>query len=226
MRSQGLLHVVEILHLLDEIITGAGHCFDCVEAFALMCTCLTSASDKFNLSTQYDRLQSAISQVFNEVITFLDTQWGHLLQFDSNSLLSPTNLERYARAIFHSGSPMQHVWGFINCTVHPMCCPSHHQHQAYNGHKHFHGLKYQAIMLPNGLFGHLYGPIEGHHNNTFVLDESGLMDECILHARLPGGGGEIIDEVDTPREFHCLQLFGDPAYRLNEHIVSPYPKPG
>ena len=45
-------------------------------------------------------------------------------------------------------------------------------------------------MLLNGLFGHLFGPIEGYHNNTFTLVESGLMDECALHTKLPGGQGD------------------------------------
>ena len=87
-------------------------------------------------------------------------------------------------------------------------------------------------MLPNGLFGHLYGPIEGRHNDAFALEESGLVDECALHARLlGGGGGEVgadidVDEADTSREVHYLQLFGDPAYGLNEQIISPFPKPG
>ena len=226
MRSQDLLQLVEILHLPGEIVTHAGHRFNRVEAFALTCARLASAGDEFDLSARYDRSQSAISQVFNEVILFLDHKWGHLLQFDFSHLLSPTNLERYATAIFNSGSPMRHVWGFIDCTARPMCRPSRHQRQAYNGHKHFHGLKYQAIMLPNGLFGHLYGPIEGRHNDAFVLDESGIMDECIRHTKLPGGGDEAADEFDTSREVRYFQLFGDPAYGLNEQIISPYPKAG
>ena len=228
MKSQDLLHLVEVLCLPNKITTHAGHRFNHVEAFALTCARLASASDEFDLSTWYNCLQSAISQIFNEVIAFLDDRWGHLLQFDSNYLLSSGNLKRYARAIFNSGSPMQHIWGFIDCTVRPMCHPSHHQCQAYNSHKHFHGLKFQAIMLPNGPFGHLYGPIKGRHNNAFALEESGLMDECALHAKLPGGGGrdKVINEVNTSDKFHYLQLIGDPAYGLNKHIISPYLKPG
>lgn len=86
-------------------------------------------------------------------------------------------------------------------------------------------------MLPNGLFGHLFGPIEGRHNDAFALVESGLMDECALHAKLPGGrgdeaGDEGSDGTDTSTEPHYLQLFGDPAYGLSKQIISPFPKPG
>lgn len=84
-------------------------------------------------------------------------------------------------------------------------------------------------MLPNGLFGHLYGPIEGHHNDMSALAESHLVDKCTLHARLPtavgnGGGTGGGDEAST--ETHSLYLFGDPAYGLDEQIISPFPKLG
>lgn len=126
---------------------------------------------------------------------------------------------------------MQGVWGFIDCTVQPMCCSSYYQHQAYNGHKNFHSLKYQAVMLLNGLFGHLYGLIEGQHNDALALDESGLVDECALYARCLGGGeGDVeasaVNGADTFEEVHYLQLFGDPAYGLNKQIISPFPRPG
>ena len=80
-------------------------------------------------------------------------------------------------------------------------------------------------MLPNGLFGHLYSPIKGCHNNAFTLAESGLMDECTLHAKLPNTL-EGADGTDTSGESCYLQLFGDPAYGLNQQIISPFPKQG
>ena len=228
MTGQDLLRLVNVLQLPDDIFTRGGYRFDCVKAFALMCARLASASDEFDLCTRYDRCQSSISEIFNEVITLLDERWEHLLCFDSDYLLSPENLKRFSEVIYESGAPLRGVWGFIDCTVRPVCRPTYHQRQAYNGHKHFHGLKYQAVMLPNGLFSHLFGPIEGRHNDAFALTESGLMDQCVLHAKIPDVDG--VDEGDcgegAPAEHRYLQLFGDPAYGLNEQIISPFPKPG
>lgn len=236
MTRNDLLCLADMLQLPDEIFTRTGYQFDHIEAFALTCACLASAGDEFNLCSRYNHSQSSISKIFNEVITLLNERWGHLLHFDSDHLLSPKNLRYYSEVIHKSGAPLQSVWGFINCTVQPISCPSYHQCQAYNGHKHFHGLKYQAVMLPNGLFGHLYGPIKGRHNDAFALAESGLMDKCVLHAKLPdtleGGGGANIgtDESasgsDLLMEPCYLQLFGDPAYRLNTQIISPFLKLG
>jgi hypothetical protein len=232
MTGQDLLHVVDILQLPDEIFTCGNYRFDRVEAFAITCARLASSADEFELCTRYDRSQSSISEVFNEVITILDERWEHLLRFDANHLLSPENLKNYSDAVYESGAPLHGVWGFIDCTIRPMCRPSRHQRQAYNGHKHYHGLKYQAVMLPNGLFGHLFGPIEGCHNDTYTLAESGLMDECLIHAKLPDGlevSGEVDEDTNGMHAFtdsRQLQLFGDPAYGLDSLIICPFPKPG
>ena len=232
MTGEDLLHLVDVLQLPEEIFTRSNYQFDRVEVFALACAYLASASNEFDLCARYNCSQSSISEIFNEVITFIDERWEHLLHFDSNHLLSPENLKRYSEAVYNSGALLQGVWGFIDCTVQPICRPSYHQRQVYNGHKHFHGLKYQAVMLPNGLFGHLYGPIEGRHNDAFTLAESGLMDECVLHAKLPDTSADIgeadkgADESTGGVEPRYLQLFGDPAYGLNTQIISPFPKLG
>jgi len=102
MTSQELLHLVDTLQVPDEILTSNGYQFDGVEAFGLVCARLASAGDEYDLSTQYNRSQSSISEIFNEVITLLDKRWDHLLRFDSDHLLSPANLERYATAIYQS----------------------------------------------------------------------------------------------------------------------------
>lgn len=38
----------------------------------------------------------------------------------------------------------------------------------YNGHKRVHALKFQAVALPNGLIGQLFGPVK----------ERGMMLQC------------------------------------------------
>ena len=77
----------------------------------------------------------------------------------SNHLLSLANLKNYTNAAYKICAPLQGIWDFINCTIQPMCWPSQHQHQAYNSHKCFHGLKYQP--------SHFFDLIEGCHNDAF-----------------------------------------------------------
>lgn len=154
------------------------------------------------------------------MVIFLDEKWKHLLDYDHEVLLAPENLARYADAIFKRGAPLQHIWGFIDCTIRAISRPGDWQRVAYNGHKKQHSLKYQAVMLPNGLFGHLYGLFEGRRNNAFLLQDSGLLDKCATYAIRPG------TSPDDPPLVRYFQLFGDPAYGLSPHLVSPFAGPG
>jgi nuclease HARBI1 len=124
----------------------------------------------------YDQAQSAISEVVNELVEYLDEQWEHLLGCDSDHLLHPSQLLIYADAIHQQGAPTKSVFGFIDCTIWHICHPTWFQCVAYNGHKKFHALEFQALMLPNGIISHLYGPFEGWHNDNHLLTESGLLE--------------------------------------------------
>jgi hypothetical protein len=172
--------------------------------------------DQYDLSIKYNRSQSAISEITNWVTVFVDENWKHLLDFDHTHLLSPHNLENYAGAIHQSGAPLTGVWGFIDCTIRRISRPSIHQRQAYSGHKKFHALKFQAVMLPNGIFGHLFGPHEGRRNDSFLLNESGLLATCAEYAVREG------TDENTPDGERYLQLFGDPAYGNSQQINSPF----
>jgi hypothetical protein len=122
----------------------------------------------------------------------------------------------YANTIHRAGAPLQGVWGFIDCTIRRIARPSQWQRVAYSGHKKYHALKFQAIILPNGLFGHLFGPEPGRRNDCALLNESGLLDACAEHAVREG------TDENTPAEARFLQIFGDPAYGVNNQIISPF----
>lgn len=164
----------------------------------------------------YNRSQSAISEIVNWVVTWVDESWSHLLGFDHEHLLSPQNLAKYAAAIHRVGAPLDSIWGFIDCTIRRVARPSKHQRAAYSGHKRFHALKFQAVMLPNGMFGHLFGPEEGRQNDNHLLAKSGLLDACAEHAVHPG------TDTNSPAEQRFFQVFGDPAYGVSDQIISPY----
>ncbi|EPQ55484.1 hypothetical protein GLOTRDRAFT_93696 [Gloeophyllum trabeum ATCC 11539] len=212
----------EILEMVDafdipEVFTTSGrYQFEGIEAFCLLCARFRSAGDMYGLSMQYDRSQSAISECINELVEFLDDRWEHLLGCDSEHLLKPSELARYAKAIEDRGAPTQSVFGFIDCTIRRICRPTWFQRQAYNGHKKYHALKFQAVMLPNGIIGHLYGPVEGRRNDAFMLTESQLLDRLGTFAFREGV------QEDAPLEERVFQIFGDPAYGIGYHIMSPF----
>ena len=73
--------------------------------------------------------------------------------------LSPADLQIYSDAVAAKGAALQNCFGFIDGSVRPICRPGEQQRILYNGHKRLHGLKFQAVALPNGLIGHFYGPV-------------------------------------------------------------------
>jgi len=85
--------------------------------------------------------------------------------------------------------------------------PQVDQRIVYNGHKRTHALKYQSVVLPNGLIGNLSGPFEGQRHDSAMLRESGLLQDL---QRVAWDG-------NTP-----LCLYGDMAYPLNIHLQKAY----
>lgn len=216
MTVEEILEMIEALEVDETYHTPSQDNFPGLEAFCLLLARLRSPGNMYDLTMQYDRAQSAISFVINEIITDLDQKWEHILDLDEERLLRPSQLVRYAEAIHRKGAPLERVFGFIDCTIRRISRPTWFQRQAYNGHKKFHALKFQALVLPNGLFAHLYGPFEGRRNDNFLLSDSKLLDRLERFAYredLP---------ADAPIEHRTFQIFGDPAYGVGPFIQSPF----
>ena len=77
----------------------------------------------------------------------------------NRTILNPLELEKYAEAVFNQGAPLSNCFGFVDGTVRPITRLGENQRLLYNGHKRVHGLKFQSVVLPNGLISHLYGPV-------------------------------------------------------------------
>lgn len=125
-------------------------------------------------------------------------------------------LQEYADAIHEYGTPLQGIWGFIDCTIRHICGPTFYQRTAYNGHKKVHALKYQAVVVPNGIIGHLYGPVEGRRNDNTLLADSGLLKWACEHAVRPDV------PADAPPAQRYWQIFGDPAYGVLFQMMSGF----
>ena len=83
------------------------------------------------------------------------------------------------------------------------CCrPIVFQEAVSNGHKRGHGLKFQSVLFPDGMLGHLFGPVEGRRHDTSVLEYSGLLD--MLQTHVP--------------EYY---VFGDQGYPMHASSISP-----
>ncbi|KAF7331266.1 DDE Tnp4 domain-containing protein [Mycena kentingensis (nom. inval.)] len=206
------------MQIPERVVTQNGCSFTRIEALGLLLARFRSDADLLELTTRYDRSVGAISQVVNELAIFLDEKWSHLLEFDTNGVLSPDSLQEYGDALEASGVPSNSIWGFIDCTIRCISRPSRFQRQAYSGHKKKHALKYQAVKAPNGHIAHLFGPMEGRRNDNALLHESGLEQLHYQHALRPGA------DARTALNERYYQVFGDPAYGVRPWLLSGYPR--
>ena len=83
----------------------------------------------------------------------------------------------YAERVHDKYGLTESVWRFIDGTLHKTCHQSYFQKLMYSGHKHCHGIKFQSIVIPDGLFASMYGPVNGNWQYVFLLSTSGLLDK-------------------------------------------------
>jgi hypothetical protein len=193
-----------------------GYCAEGLEALGLLCTRLHSPEDQFSLSTKYARPQSAISEITNETAAYINTTWGHILDWDVHGLVSPDALRTYAAALHAFGAPMCSIVGFLDCTIRKTCRPHTNQELLYTGYKKCHGMKFQGVVIPNGLIAPLAGPFRAPQNDSSVLKESILFEKIEMHAVQPGSHpGDVLED-------RWFQLYGDSAYGVSPFLVSPF----
>jgi hypothetical protein len=98
----------------------------------------------------------------------------HRLESLEQPFLSPENLSRYANSIHTHGAPLQNCFGFIDGTVRKIARPKTNQRTMYNGYKRVHAMKFQSVVVPDGLIANLSGPYEGKRHDSTMLYQSGL----------------------------------------------------
>jgi hypothetical protein len=109
------------------------------------------------------------------------------------------------------GSPFNNLIGIIDGNFLRCCRPggagnwvsTMDQQVIYNGKEKRHGLKFLAVVFPNG-FVSLFGPAPGNMHDSILLDESGWV--AYLHGL----------EMSRTRRHFCL--FGDSAFVCCRYI--------
>jgi hypothetical protein len=154
--------------------------------------------------------KSKISAALN---TFVDALYEVALPYLSNPALFQHRFSLYSKLIFEKCNVANMMWGFIDGTLRKICRPVWFQRAAYSGHKRTHGIKFQSIVTPDGLIACLFGPIPGARHDSFMLAESGLLQQLsqIMPRNQPG--------------VQVYSLYGDPAYPQSQYIVGGYRNP-
>jgi hypothetical protein len=152
---------------------------------------------KSHLSACLKTFMAALHLVANPYFTSA-ARWQHRFELYSEKIATK------------AGCDGLNVWGFIDGTLRKTCRPSRFQRLLYSGHKRCHGIKFQSVTTPDGYIALLFGPIPGNRHDSFMLRESGLLEEL---------------ETMFPTMDHFYSLFGDPAYPQTHLLFGGYRNP-
>ena len=147
------------------------------------------------------------SIISTEILNHIYHNFHHLLEDLNLPLFQPNYLESYCQAIHNQEAALQNCFGFVDGTVCPICWPGRNQSVVYNGHKKVHSLKYQSVVIPNGLIASMYGHVEGKRHDCQMLTWSGLLGKLTRNAR---------NTRNTAGQPLCI--YEDPAYPLHIHL--------
>jgi len=148
---------------------------------------------------------SRLSRLTGQLRRLLHARFIHKLQHPN--LLTAEELTTFCAAV-EAKSGLSICFGFIDGTVRPIAKPSVLQGACYNGKDRVHALKYQALVLPNGMFHQLCGPWPGSRHDMFLLHKSELVNHIVQFPRSPQGA------------VYCA--YADQGYSEQAGISTPY----
>jgi len=159
----------------DIITLPSGQHLPGMEALCILLRRLAYPNRLADLVRIFRRPASTLSRTINYMAHWLHQRHGRLLYWDSERI-NANVMQAYAAAVNRKGAPLPNCIGFIDGTVRPLCRPSRHQRQLYNGHKRQHAIKFQSVMAPDGLIIHLSRPFPGRraHSVYEVGQENGV----------------------------------------------------
>ena len=180
------------------------------EIFLYMLRRMSYPSTLTTLAWESGRSTSAQSEMFQEGIDHIYHKFAHLR--DNRSLECwARHFKGFAGAIHAGGrkgrAPLKNCVGYLDGSNQYISKPHLNQGILYNGHKRKHCVKWQGLMLPNGIMPMPYGPVHGRHHDSYMLDQSRLvrvMRRCCRHVG------------------KTYQLYGDPAYPQSPWIGGPF----
>ena len=172
------------------------------EGLCLLLQRLAYPNRLVDLVPLFGRHKSELSLIINSMAHEI----YHLHRHRLERVVHPwVNLPQCAEKIHQKGACMDNIWGFLDGTQMRICRPVDGQESVYNGHKRQHSLKFQSVMLPNGVISHFYGPFEGRRHDSAMYFASGLDPQA----------EQIFDE-------YGLSIYADSAYAFRRYLITPF----
>ena len=158
-RKRDLPLLAEALQIPHVFICDQRSVADGMEGLCMLLKRLAYPCRYSDMLPRFGRPIPVLCMVSNLVLDYIYDEHHHRVSQWNMDILNPGLLQTYTNAIHHKGAPLDNCFGFVDGTVRPIARLGIDQRLVFNGHKRVHSLKYQAIALPNGLIGNLYGPV-------------------------------------------------------------------
>ena len=148
-RDQPLL--AECLQIPDAFVCNQGSVFEGMEALCILLRRHSYPCMYSDMIPRFGRQAPVLSMVTNKVLDFIYGTHGRRIKEWNHDLLSPARLQTYADAVYAKGAALENCFGFVDGTVRPIARPDENQRVVCNGHKRVHALKFQSVVLSNGI---------------------------------------------------------------------------
>ena len=166
---QEMREMLPLLRFPATLRTPSGFAAPPEEAYCIMLRRLAYPSKWTDLCWEAGCSTSRLCEVFQAAVDHVFETFPHLR--DSRSLEAWANHFEVFAAAIHAGGVNQHgcrrpcpltnCVGFVDGSVQQVTRPSIFQRVLYNSHKKVHAVKWQGVMLANGIMPMPFGPING-----------------------------------------------------------------
>ncbi len=199
-----LVMLSDLLALPDVYQAQNGIVWQPLEGTCILLQRLCYPGRLFDLAPYFRRSIPDCSLIFNNMLADVTHCFSYLL----NDVRQPwMDHELYACKITEKGAVVSNIWGFVDGTLQHVCRPGEDQREYFSGHKQKYVLKFQHIMLPNGLIAHSFGPFPGRRHDASLYRVSGV--DAQLSQIFATNGQQ-------------LAIYGDQAYPLRPWLYTPF----
>ncbi len=199
-----LVMLSDLMALPDVYQAQNGIVWQPLEGTCILLRRLCYPGRLFDLAPYFGCSIPNCSLIFNNMLADVTHRFSYLL----NDVRQPwMDHELYAHKITEKGAVVNNIWGFVDGTLQHVCRPGEDQREYFLGHKRKHALKFQHIMLPNGLVAHSFGPFPGRRHDASLYGVSGV--DAQLSQIFATDGQQ-------------LAIYGDQAYPRHPWLYTPF----
>ncbi|OAD65634.1 hypothetical protein PHYBLDRAFT_70755 [Phycomyces blakesleeanus NRRL 1555(-)] len=180
------------------------------EALTIMLRRMTFPARVANLTLFFGRSECTLITIFNEMIEKLYERFHTGLEFDTYQFREE-NLVRFSEAISKT-APTSECVGFIDGLFNRSAKPDCDQEVISNEYSSEYGLKYQAVVTPDGITSSIMGPEIGNPKDMNFYENSGLENSMREAFDFKSSNGP------------CYYVYGDKNYTESALIMAPFHK--